>query len=295
MFNNNALNPCFLAYYATINMLSIKILVENTSVSDAFKGHHGLSIYIENGIQCLLLDVGMNNKFLQNAEVFHVDISKIDNLILSHSHVDHTGGLDAFCEVNKQAKIYLFDRTDQKYYARILGVFNYPVGLKCSEQTRQRIQSIHEKVQIDDKTFFVKCTVKNHPQPNMNKTLFTEMNGRKIPDIFSHEGILVIENNHELVIFNSCSHSGVINSIETVRRSFEGKKIRAYVGGFHFCDPISRKHESDENLQQFVNYFNNEKIQLYTGHCTGDYSFNFLKEKLGNKIQRISTGMQLMI
>jgi metal-dependent hydrolase (beta-lactamase superfamily II) len=44
-----------------------------------------------------------------------------------------------------------------------------------------------------------------------------------------------------------------------------------------------------------VNYFEKEEIQLYTGHCTGNYSFNFLKEKLGDKIHKISTGMQLKI
>lgn len=278
-----------------IIMISIKILLENTRIGDTFKNKHGLSIYIENGIQGLLLDVGPDNKFLKNAELLDVDISKIDNLILSHSHVDHTGGLDAFCDVNKQSRIYLFDNTDNRYYIKVLGIFYYPVGLKCNDQAKQRIHTISENMQIDKKTFFVRNTVKDYPEPSLNKPLYTLSNDTKVHDKFKHEGILVIVDNKELVVFNSCSHSGVINSIETVKRLFGEKKIRSYVGGFHFGNPLTKQHESDENLQLMVDYFKKEHIQLYTGHCTGDYSFDFIKRQLGDQIHKISTGMQLNI
>ena len=56
-------------------------------------------------------------------------------------------------------------------------------------------------------------------------------------DTFNHEGILLYEDSGEIVIFNSCSHNGVINSIESARTFFPNKKIRSYVGGFHFPYP----------------------------------------------------------
>jgi 7,8-dihydropterin-6-yl-methyl-4-(beta-D-ribofuranosyl)aminobenzene 5'-phosphate synthase len=276
-------------------MITIKILLENTSIGSSFKHRHGLSVYIENGIQEILLDVGPDNKFIKNAALLDVDISKIDNLVLSHAHVDHTGGLDAFCALNKQAKVFLFDNTNNKYYTKVFGIFYYPVGLKCSTLTKERIHTIDEKLQIDEKTFFVRNTVTDYPAPSLNKELYIQTNKNKIPDTFKHEGILVIENNNELVVFNSCSHSGVINSIETVKRLFPQRKIGSYVGGFHFCNPINKQHESNENLQIFVDYFKKKDIQLYTGHCTGDYAFEFIQERLGNSIHKISTGMVLNV
>ena len=33
-----------------------------------------------------------------------IDVSRIDVLILSHGHVDHTGGLETFLHQNKKAK-----------------------------------------------------------------------------------------------------------------------------------------------------------------------------------------------
>lgn len=40
--------------------------------------------------------------FLENSALSGVDITKVDHLILSHNHNDHTGGLEEF--VKKQFK-----------------------------------------------------------------------------------------------------------------------------------------------------------------------------------------------
>jgi metal-dependent hydrolase (beta-lactamase superfamily II) len=39
----------------------------------------------------------------------------------------------------------------------------------------------------------------------------------------------------------------------------------------------------------------NMDIIFYTGHCTGRYALDYLKDKLGEKIQEINTGMELKI
>ena len=57
-------------------------------------------------------------------------------------------------------------------------------------------------------------------------------NGWK-PDNFCHEQSLVIEAEDGLVIFNSCSHGGVVNIINEVKAAYPTKKIKALVGGFH--------------------------------------------------------------
>ena len=41
----------------------IKVLMENTSISDDFATEHGLCLYIEVGGQKLLFDTGSSNKF----------------------------------------------------------------------------------------------------------------------------------------------------------------------------------------------------------------------------------------
>ena len=41
--------------------------------------------------------------FIRNARLLHIDLQKVDYLILSHGHSDHTGGLRYFLELNTQA------------------------------------------------------------------------------------------------------------------------------------------------------------------------------------------------
>ena len=41
---------------------------------------------------------------MSNAQAMGIDVSRIDALILSHGHMDHTGGLETFLHQNKKAK-----------------------------------------------------------------------------------------------------------------------------------------------------------------------------------------------
>jgi len=276
-------------------MIKVKILVENTKADKAFKAKHGLSFYIEYNGKSLILDLGADDKFLYNSTLMNVDVSSVEMLILSHNHVDHTGGLDAFCKVNQNAEIYMFGNVNDMYYTKIAKVFNYPISLKCSQITKERITSLTGDHQLNDCAYFIRNSVNKFPKPSLNKALYMRNDGNIKPDTFQHEGILVLIDNNELIIFNSCSHNGVINSIETVKEHFLDKKVRAYIGGFHFCNPISKQHATDEELRDFSNYFLENEIKLFTGHCTGEYSFNYLKTILGNKLNQIYTGLELEV
>ncbi len=52
------------------------------------------------------------------------------------------------------------------------------------------------------------------------------------PDNFCHEQSLVLDTDSGLVIFNSCSHGGVVNIINEVKAAFPEQKITALIGGF---------------------------------------------------------------
>ena len=56
-------------------------------------GEWGLSILIETDEMNILLDAGQGIAASHNADVLGVDLSKVDKIVLSHGHFDHTGGL----------------------------------------------------------------------------------------------------------------------------------------------------------------------------------------------------------
>jgi len=275
-------------------MIKITVLLENNSFQPQYKSSHGLSILIEYENRNILLDTGPDDRYLTNAALKNIDLTKVKYLFLSHNHDDHTGGLNNFIEMNNSADIYIMDNINNKYYAKVL-FFHKSIGTKLNKSYLSRITQIENDSIIDNKIHFIKNTVSEYKKPTFNNKLFKEKDGKKVNDTFDHEGILVFEDNNELLIFNSCSHNGILNAIETVKKKIPDKKIRSYIGGLHLFNPVSKINDSDEYLDYLINRLKDMDIIIYTGHCTGKYALNYMKNKLGNKIQEINTGMELFV
>lgn len=276
-------------------MITISVLLENTTNLASIQAKHGLSIAIDANENHILLDVGPNALFARNAGEMQYDLKKIDAVVLSHSHVDHTGGLATFAQINPTAEILLFDNPDSKYYVKVLGFLPFSVSMKAPKAVTKRITTLQENHSINAHASFIQNTCTAYAKPQLNVNLYKKEKDGYVPDDFSHEGILVIEDEGELVVFNSCSHNGVCNSIESVRQQYKNQKIRAYIGGFHFHDPLRNANESKENLDTCIRYIQESGIKLYTGHCTGIENIRYLQSKLGDQVQRISTGERLRI
>ena len=275
-------------------MVKIKVLLENYSIDTQCKSSHGLSIFIEYNGKNILLDVGGDNNFSKNAKVMNIDLTKIDFLFLSHNHIDHTRGINKFLEINNTGCVYLLDNIYSKYFVKLL-FFKIPVGLKLDKKYRSRITQIDDDLKLDNSIYFFRNIETKFKKPTFNKKLFKKDSGKIINDTFEHEGILVMENNDELLVFNSCSHNGILNVIETVKIKFPNKKIRCYIGGLHLYNPMTKMNDSDEYLDYLIEELEKMDIIVYTGHCTGKYALKYMKEKLGDKIQEINTGMELYI
>ncbi len=74
-------------------MLRITTLTENTGIMGNFLAEWSLSILLETDDVNILLDTGKTVSATYNADTLGIDLNKIDKIVLSHSHYDHTGGL----------------------------------------------------------------------------------------------------------------------------------------------------------------------------------------------------------
>jgi len=72
----------------------MNVLVENNTLIDLyFKGEPGVSYYLEADGKKILFDTGYSDLFIENAKKMDIDLLDLDYLVLSHSHLDHTWGL----------------------------------------------------------------------------------------------------------------------------------------------------------------------------------------------------------
>ena len=85
--------------------MRFQFLMENKTDRDGLVAEHGLSVYIDTHGRKILFDTGASELFIKNAEKLNVDLSAVEELVISHGHYDHTGGVPAFCEINKIAPV----------------------------------------------------------------------------------------------------------------------------------------------------------------------------------------------
>jgi 7,8-dihydropterin-6-yl-methyl-4-(beta-D-ribofuranosyl)aminobenzene 5'-phosphate synthase len=274
--------------------MKVTVLAENSVCKTNtmnVKSEHGLSLFIEFGERIILFDTGQSDLFIHNAEKMGIDLSKVDYLIISHGHFDHGGGLKHFLKINKKAKIFLHRNATNKFYTKIFGFIPYYVGLdqKIIAQIT-RIYFIEEDTQIDNKMILLEGFPEIFPQPQANKTLFVKTNNQLVADKFNHEIAMLLIENDEAVLFSGCSHSGIINIIEEVKLLSRNMRIKATFGGFHIHNPVNKKDESQDYIVRLAEALGETEQVFYTGHCTGESNFRFMKGWMYRRIQTMNTG-----
>lgn len=272
----------------------IKVLVENTAVSDDFRTEHGLSLYVETGDHRILFDLGKSRLFLENAQKMGVDIESVDIVVISHGHYDHGGGLKHFLSRNTKAKIYLNEHAFEKHYSRRKdGEITY-AGLDENLLPNDRFIFTGECHLIDEGLKLLSGVRGKRYSPVANETLLMESDGYHVQDDFIHEQNLVIREGNRMLLIAGCSHKGIVNIVDHVREK-EGRVPDAVIGGFHLHNPAWDTDEDPDRVREIGRYLESSGPTYYTCHCTGMESYGILKEVMGGEIQYLATGAVLTL
>lgn len=250
--------------------MKIVTLVENTSGREDLACEHGLSLYLETENHKILFDAGQSGAFADNAETLGVDLKAVDLAILSHGHYDHGGGLRRFLEINDHAPVYLNCHAFEPHF----NAKGKDIGLDPELQKNNRLI-------YTDGEFSIAKGIRLHTLdlPPMDTSGLTVMeNGRKVPEDFRHEQYLLVEEAGKRILFSGCSHKGILNIMKHFRPDI-------LVGGFHFM-----KIQDETILKQAAEELLGYPAVYYTGHCTGETQYAYLKPFLGERLHYLSGG-----
>ena len=265
-------------------MLKITTLSENTADNLDLLAEWGLSILVETGDINILMDTGQTISVGHNAEKLGIDLHKVDKIVLSHGHTDHTGGLMNVLELmGKKIEIVAHpDVLDAKYSGKQenkrknvalpfslqqmekLGakfkLSRKPVKLTPYIMTTGEVPMITDFEAIDPDRFFVK----------EDSTWY--------PDELKDDLALIINTKPGLIVVLGCGHRGVINTLYHAQKLTGRKEIRMVIGGCHLIN------SSAERVYRTIAALKDLNVQkVGVSHCTGLEASAIMAQELGDR------------
>ncbi len=176
--------------------LTITILYDNYGFDARCATDWGFSALVETGEHTILLDTGTQGSILlENMRLLGKDPRRIEAVVISHAHGDHTGGLEALLGTGVRPKVYL------------LASFPAELHQQCARTT-----------EVTDTTPGMEIV------PGVRTT--GEVSG-PIP-----EQALIVATAEGPLVITGCAHPGVVRMAEQAGE-VTGEIPMGVIGGFH--------------------------------------------------------------
>lgn len=247
--------------------MKITTLVENTVNKADLLGEHGLSFLLEDEDEKILFDTGQGYTILHNAQKMGIDLSKINKIVLSHGHFDHTGGLDKVINLVGNVEIYchpnIFDRkyAKEREKSRYIGI---PFNRENLELKGARFDLNKKSVQITKNVRTTGEIEKRTEFETGSDKLCIMQEGVLTKDELKDDLSLIINGQNGISVILGCCHSGIINTLYHVQEMTGNSSINMLIGGIHLFD--SKDDKIDKTIK-LLKGFRINKLALC--HCTG--------------------------
>jgi len=263
--------------------LQITTLSENTAGLGGLMAEWGLSILVESEEINILFDTGQSLSASHNAEIMGIDLSRIDKIVLSHGHFDHTGGLkQALLRIGKEIEIIAHPDIWAAKYSRHQGQEARYIGIPFHRQTLESLGAkfslSREPVRLSDNI----TTSGEIPMTTEYEIIEPHLQvkeGRRFkPDKLLDDQALIITTGAGLVVILGCAHHGVINTLYHAQKLTGVEAIYAVFGGCHLISA------TEERIWLTIAALKELGVQLLgLSHCTGLAASAIMAREFGER------------
>lgn len=250
----------------------------------------GFAAYIEYAGKRILFDTGNNaDVFAHNVEALGIDLTRLDFVVVSHRHGDHTSGLNHLLKVNPRVPIYAPKENFGVFGAALPGKFIKPNEALPSEMR-------YFDGRVPDTLRF------GSPWPEGNFKWVAEnmevapgfrllvLRGAWGVDLDVMEVSLAIDTPDGVVLVVGCSHPTIEKIVEAASAA-TGKPIHLVVGGTHLLPA------KDEDIARIATTLRDTWKVDYIApvHCTGEAAFALLRQAFGERYLYAGLGTTLVL
>ncbi len=277
--------------------IRLTILCENSvdQVSPyGLLGEHGFSCHLQTPAGNFLFDTGGGMTIMNNAELLGIDFTRLQGIMFSHGHFDHTGGLRQVLEKTGEIPIYAHPDLFSKHFSKNSGKM-HNIGIPWPQVELEELgadfkfSTTPQKVTPD--------LLLSGEVPRISKVETGDPNllslaedGTQITDPLHDDLSLFIHTDKGLVILLGCAHAGLLNIIDHAIKLTGERKIHMVLGGTHlkFC--------SEEQMAATLDRLEELDVDLIgASHCTGLRGARMLSERFGQRFFSASVGVEIDI
>jgi len=255
---------------------------ENTAGLVNFLAEWGLSILVETDEVNILLDTGQSISAGYNADILGIDLSRIDKIVLSHGHFDHTGGLrHVLRKMRKRVEIIAHPDIWAAKYSRRQGKDRY-IGIPF---LRQELEGLGASFNLTTKPVKITDNIMTTGEIPM-VTDYEEIDPDLVvkedtgwqPDKLLDDRALIINTKPGLIVILGCAHRGIINTLYYAQQLTGVKPIHTVLGGCHLFGA------SQERVRSTIAALKELGVQkIGVSHCTGLPAAAIMAQEFGDK------------
>lgn len=269
----------------TEQITSLKVHIISTMLASRGLGEWGFSALVEADGHWVLIDTGHDpDVVLDNARRIGVDLSRVTDVVLSHFHPDHTGGLlrlrqelskrnpEALSRIHVARGLFNSRRAPERD-----DEVNLMIGKKSALESTGARFIVHDRpAQLYPGVWITGPVPREHPERNWSGTLQVRIADEWVEDTVPDSQSLVLDTEKGLVVLSGCGHAGMINTLEYARSAIRDAPVHAAIGGFHLLEA------DDKQLEWTSTRLHSMGLEHFLGaHCTGIEAVFRIRQQAG--------------
>lgn len=252
----------------------LKITILSTMLTGGRElGEWGFAALVEVDGRKLLFDTGGRpDLVLENARIEGIDFADVHEVVLSHNHWDHVGGLLTLRRSVLAANPSALSVTQVGkgiFYSRGIGSDgsdeNPMIAIRPDYEATGGVFVVHDKpVQLFRGVWLTGPVPRKYPERNWSGTDKVVTPDGTVEDTIPEDLALVFDTPKGLVVLTGCGHAGVANIIEYSRHIVRPEPVYGLIGGLHLFNA------SDEALAWTARKLGEFGVgNLVGAYCTG--------------------------